>query len=1070
MSSSSASKATSQGKVFLQWVSLYIGEKVALEDFQDGVVLNKLMKEIKRLDKLPVHFQVGKNKLQVLGNIANILKYIADQGVRLTCSPEDIFDCRENMILGLIWILILQFQVVNKSEILDWVRECVSVKGIQISNFDSNWVDGVSFAALVSSLKPDQLDFEAVSKLSPQERLTQTFEVARVHLNVPPLLETDGGYLDERCVLTYLSYFYNNFKSFKPVKVDYKSMFESLKEEIDSERLKVQELTEKLADAEGTSKQILEKTTSDMKALKDENAKITEDLAMVTKQNAILSRQLLDISFRLEESKAPSTKAPEGNVTLVFTDVQSSTALWDKYPGEMAKALDTHNRLMRNLLKKYQGYEVKTEGDAFMVAFSSSLNAVNYCLTVQEELLKQTWPENLTTENGAHEERDASGNVLFKGLRVRMGIHNGDPICQPDPVTGRMDYFGPVVNRAARVSGIPFGGQIVLSIQALESARAEAKARSEGNGGAESSSSSSSPLSSSSENFPEATLKDFLPHQLTNLGKFKLKGLEEDTEVLEILPKSLTGRVFIMDNKGQAEAPNLEVKSERSIKQELERLKKDHAALQEKLQQLKHSAEMAQKKAEELSEWVESQRLALEAGGGKFGEIIGKVEWITNNHNEIQQLVRDTEEKTSYITDLVNRLDGDVQSMSKDYQETEMLKSSVEDLTSKVTESAQSIAELTTARETLTAQITDLEEKLTNKEEELNDLRDQYTKLQALLPKPKEKETSILKRIIRRRSVQIPKKEEGSTSSSVAGGAGPLDKELKKEKEKEEKREKKLKEKKKETKPLAISLPLESAVQDAEEPKTSPSSSATTAPASSETIESPKAKKLTDDIKDMFDEDHLPEESDGESDEGEDADHKEKEHKESCEKETIADHDHDHDAEKKRDLETDVPPVDHAEKPKETGTEADKEHEADKDKKKHKNKHKHDHKHKHHEDDQHHTPPASSSTEGDSSSAPDSEKTVEHESPSKKEKPAKAEKQSSSSALPKDGKLKKEEDASSTDEKKQKKKRDRSSKKLKDLFFPGSSSSVDKKSTAPADPPASTSSSDKTSSPPSPHS
>ena len=41
------------------------------------------------------------------------------------------------MILGLIWILILQFQVVNKSEILDWVRECVSVKGIQISNFDS---------------------------------------------------------------------------------------------------------------------------------------------------------------------------------------------------------------------------------------------------------------------------------------------------------------------------------------------------------------------------------------------------------------------------------------------------------------------------------------------------------------------------------------------------------------------------------------------------------------------------------------------------------------------------------------------------------------------------------------------------------------------------------------------------------------------------------------------------------------------------------------------------------------------------------------------------------------------
>ncbi len=64
------------------------------------------------------------------------------------------------------------------------------------------------------------------------------------------------------------------------------------------------------------------------------------------------------------------------------------------------------------------------------------------------------------------ETRGEDGKLLFRGLSIRMGIHVGEPVCEKDPVTGRMDYFGPPVNRAARVSATADGGQVVLSEEA----------------------------------------------------------------------------------------------------------------------------------------------------------------------------------------------------------------------------------------------------------------------------------------------------------------------------------------------------------------------------------------------------------------------------------------------------------------------------------------------------------------------------------------------------------------------------------------------------------------------------
>eukprot|EP01064_Diplonema_japonicum_P006731 TRINITY_DN14563_c0_g2_i3.p1 TRINITY_DN14563_c0_g2~~TRINITY_DN14563_c0_g2_i3.p1 ORF type:complete len:1304 (+),score=337.22 TRINITY_DN14563_c0_g2_i3:34-3945(+) len=154
---------------------------------------------------------------------------------------------------------------------------------------------------------------------------------------------------------------------------------------------------------------------------------------------------------------------PMGNVTLVFTDVQSSTLLWEEDPENMKKSLAVHNELFRKLIYKWGGYEVKTEGDAFMIAFSRTSVALHWAMDLQANLLQAEWPEELIRKTDLPATKvSVDGKTIFRGLRIRCGIHTGEPDCERDPVTGRMDYFGPVVNLAARISSVGRGGETIV--------------------------------------------------------------------------------------------------------------------------------------------------------------------------------------------------------------------------------------------------------------------------------------------------------------------------------------------------------------------------------------------------------------------------------------------------------------------------------------------------------------------------------------------------------------------------------------------------------------------------------
>ncbi len=117
---------------------------------------------------------------------------------------------------------------------------------------------------------------------------------------------------------------------------------------------------------------------------------------------------------------------PEVDLTLVETDVESSTALWEWNAKVMSKSLNLHDECLRTCLKKNNGIELNTEGDSFLVCFTAASDAINWCLDVQSGLMRIEWPPELNKSGIVSSSTEINeGTTIFTGLRVRMGAHTG---------------------------------------------------------------------------------------------------------------------------------------------------------------------------------------------------------------------------------------------------------------------------------------------------------------------------------------------------------------------------------------------------------------------------------------------------------------------------------------------------------------------------------------------------------------------------------------------------------------------------------------------------------------------
>lgn len=241
---------------------------------------------------------------------------------------------------------------------------------------------------------------------------------------------------------------------------------------------------------------------------------------------------------------------PFGDITMVFTDIKSSTNLWESYPSVMRAAIKTHNSLMRRSIRLMDGYEVKNEGDAFIISFHTPIKALLWCLTVQQHLLTAEWPPELLENEVCSPVEDENGTLIFRGLSVRMGIHCGRPVAEPDPVTKRMDYFGPMVNRASRISGIALGGQISVSSDFLNMLQRDTQAHKNVlNGMSIEEAYNFTNPSSAAVLERSAAVLDHSEYVVKELGELKLRGIENPEQIFNIYPVSLASREkFYMEN------------------------------------------------------------------------------------------------------------------------------------------------------------------------------------------------------------------------------------------------------------------------------------------------------------------------------------------------------------------------------------------------------------------------------------------------------------------------------------------------------------------------------------------
>ncbi len=132
--------------------------------------------------------------------------------------------------------------------------------------------------------------------------------------------------------------------------------------------------------------------------------------------------------------------APDGTVAILFSDIEDSTVLTERLGDERwLEVLREHNSIFREQISRHEGYEVKSQGDGFMLAFPDPCEALDCAIEVQRAF--------------AERERDGSG----ESLRVRMGLHTGEVISEEG------DYFGKNVILAARIAAQAVGGEILVS-------------------------------------------------------------------------------------------------------------------------------------------------------------------------------------------------------------------------------------------------------------------------------------------------------------------------------------------------------------------------------------------------------------------------------------------------------------------------------------------------------------------------------------------------------------------------------------------------------------------------------
>eukprot|EP00899_Mesostigma_viride_P013145 jgi/Mesvir1/21831/Mv04216-RA.1 len=246
---------------------------------------------------------------------------------------------------------------------------------------------------------------------------------------------------------------------------------------------------------------------------------VSDDLAKRVPFRPLKSKQLSPSFFDAPCSDCYVKGIPPAQpVVIAFIYVSHAKALRRHFTYQPAISLLVS--LVQQLVPQYEGYECEEKDGNFLLAFASPVMAARMAEALQRKAMELPWPEQLLELEKAAEVTKPAGEgdkedvdkdaVVFRGLRLQIGLCMGVPVeCHPHRATGRAAYYGPIVNRAARIAATAAAGQTLCNDVLYDSI--------------------------------EAFSSDLV---FKELGKFDLKGVREPMHLFQVSSPALSARLF----------------------------------------------------------------------------------------------------------------------------------------------------------------------------------------------------------------------------------------------------------------------------------------------------------------------------------------------------------------------------------------------------------------------------------------------------------------------------------------------------------------------------------------------
>ncbi|EHH55573.1 hypothetical protein EGM_04807 [Macaca fascicularis] len=198
----------------------------------------------------------GRMRIHCLENVDKALQFLKEQRVHLeNMGSHDIVDGNHRLTLGLIWTIILRFQIQDisvetednkekksaKDALLLWCQmKTAGYPNVNIHNFTTSWRDGMAFNALIHKHRPDLIDFDKLKKSNAHYNLQNAFNLAEQHLGLTKLLDPEDisvDHPDEKSIITYVVTYYHYFSKMKALAVEGKRIGKVLDNAIETEKM-----------------------------------------------------------------------------------------------------------------------------------------------------------------------------------------------------------------------------------------------------------------------------------------------------------------------------------------------------------------------------------------------------------------------------------------------------------------------------------------------------------------------------------------------------------------------------------------------------------------------------------------------------------------------------------------------------------------------------------------------------------------------------------------------------------------------------------------------------------------